>query len=64
MTKETFPIIKIQQIASPRRRPKVQELHLRALGLRKMHQIREVQGNPTVLGLLRKTQHMVKIITE
>ncbi len=62
--KEKLPMIKIKQTGSPRRRPKVQELHLRGLGLRRMNQIVEVEANPVVLGLIRKAQHMITIISE
>jgi len=62
--KDKLPMIKIQQTGSPRRRPKVQALHLRGLGLRRMHQVVEVEANPVVLGLIRKAQHMITIISE
>lgn len=34
--------------------------HLRGLGLRRMHQRRELEDNPTVRGLIFKVRHLVQ----
>lgn len=59
-----LPKIRIQQIGSPIRRQRVQLEHLKGLGLGKMNRVSELEANPTVLGLIRKAQHMIKIISE
>lgn len=56
--------IVIQQIGSPLRRPYAQELYLKSLGLGKMNRTRELTATPNVLGLIKKVQHMVKVISE
>ncbi len=56
--------IKIQQIGSPIRRPKIQRQILIGLGLNKMHRIVELQDTPEVRGALRKLPHMVKVIED
>ena len=61
---QTFPKIKIQQIGSPIRRHKDHALYLKGWGLGKMNRVRELEANPTVLGLIRKAQHMIKIIQD
>lgn len=62
--KQSFPKIKIQQIGSPIRRPKEQAEYLKCLGLGKMNRVAELEANPIVLGLIKKAQHMIKIISE
>ena len=62
--KEKLPMIKVQQTGSPIRRHKKQALYLKALGLRKINSVRELEANPVVLGLIRKAQHMVRVISE
>ncbi len=54
--------IKIKQIGSPIRRPKVQRQMLIGLGLNKMHKIVELQDTPEVRGAIRKLPHMVQVI--
>ena len=54
--------IKIQQIASPIRRPSKQREILIGLGLNKMNKIVERQDTPEVRGAIRKLPHMVKIV--
>ena len=54
--------IKIKQIGSPIRRPKVQRQMLIGLGLNKMHKVVERQDTPEVRGALAKLPHMVAIV--
>lgn len=56
--------IRIRQIGSPIRRNKKQALYLRSLGLRKIGSERELVANNTVLALIKKVQHMVKVVSE
>ena len=59
-----LPKIVIQQVGSPIRRHKKQALYLKSLGLGKMNRTRELEANPVVLGLIKKAQHMIRIISE
>jgi ribosomal protein L30 len=52
-------IDRIRQVGSPIRRDRKQALHLKSLGLRGIGSERELVVNSTVLGLLRKTRHLV-----
>lgn len=56
--------IKVRQIGSPIRRNKKQALYLRSLGLRKIGSEKELVANSTVLKLINKVQHMVKVVSE
>jgi len=62
MAKETKKTIKIKQIGSPIRRPKVQREMLIGLGLNKMNKVVEREDTPEVRGALRKLPHMVVIV--
>ena len=54
--------IKIKQVGSPIRRPKVQRQILIGLGLNKLNKVVEVQDTPEVRGAIRKIEHMVEIV--
>jgi len=54
--------IKLKQIGSPIRRPKIQRQILIGLGLNKMHKVVELQDTPEVRGALKKVPHMVEIV--
>lgn len=56
--------IKVRQTGSPIRRNKKQAMYLRSLGLRKIGSERELIANNTVLELIKKVQHMVKVVSE
>lgn len=51
----------VKQVGSPIRRHNKQRLHLKALGLDKMHKERELDDNLIVRGLIRKVSHMVSV---
>lgn len=53
--------IKITQVKSQIKRPKVQKLTLVALGLKKMNQTVELESTPQVLGMVNKVHHLVKV---
>lgn len=61
---KTTKTITIKQVGSPLRRNAIQKLYLKSLGLGKMNRVRELVLTPNVEGLLKKTQHMVKVISE
>lgn len=54
--------IKIQQIKSRIGRPKDQKRTLDALGLRKVNQVVEHNLTPQIQGMLKKINHLIKII--
>jgi large subunit ribosomal protein L30 len=54
--------IKVKQIGSGIRRPKDQRATLLGLGLKKMHQVSELEDTPEVRGMIRKISHMVTIV--
>ena len=54
--------IKIKQIKSQIGAPKEQKETLRALGLRKISQVIEVEDTPSCRGMIRKVHHLVSVI--
>ena len=53
--------LKVTQIGSPIGRRKDQRATLIGLGLNKMHKTRELEDTPSVRGMIRKVQHLVKL---
>ena len=53
--------IKITQIKSGIDRSEKQKQTLIALGLRKMHAIKEVEATPQILGMVNKVNHLIKV---
>jgi large subunit ribosomal protein L30 len=53
--------LKITQVGSPIGRPKEQEATLIGLGLNKLNRSREVDDTPSIRGMLRAVQHLVRI---
>lgn len=53
--------LKVTQTGSPIRRPKDQRQTLVGLGLNKMHRTRELEDTPSVRGMIRKVQHLVRV---
>ena len=54
--------IKIKQIKSQIGAPKDQKETLRALGLRKISQVIEVEDTPSCRGMIRKVHHLVNVV--
>ena len=54
--------IKIQQVRSQIRCPKVQKLTLQALGLKKLNQIVEHNDTPQIRGMINAVKHLVRIV--
>jgi large subunit ribosomal protein L30 len=53
--------IRITQIKSGIDRSERQKLTLKALGLKKMNNSREVEATPQILGMVRAVDHLVKV---
>ena len=54
--------IKVKQIKSGIGYPIDQKRTLKALGLRKISQVVEVEDTPSILGMVHKVHHLVTII--
>jgi large subunit ribosomal protein L30 len=53
--------IKIKQVRSRIKCPKVQKRTLDALGLRKIGRVVEHEANPAILGMVEKVKHLVVV---
>ena len=53
--------IKIKQVRSRIKCPKVQKRTLDALGLKKIGRVVEHEANPAILGMVEKVKHLVQI---
>ena len=53
--------LKITQVKSKNGTTKRQQDNLRSLGIRKIHQIVEVEKNPVTEGQLAKIRHLVEV---
>ena len=51
----------ITQVRSAINRPKRQKRTLEALGLKKLHQTKEFEANPAILGMIEKVKHLLKV---
>ncbi len=58
MSKKT---VKVTQIGSPIGRPDDQRATLIGLGLNKMHKTSVLEDTPSVRGMIRKVQHLVRV---
>ncbi|RMH15597.1 MAG: 50S ribosomal protein L30 [Acidobacteria bacterium] len=56
--------IKIEQVKSPIGFPRYQREVLRGLGLRRIRHVVERQDTPAVRGMVKKIQHLVRIVEE
>jgi large subunit ribosomal protein L30 len=53
--------IKIKQVKSRIKCPKVQKLTLDALGLKKLNRVVEHEATPAILGMVEKVKHLVSV---
>ncbi|MEI2302080.1 50S ribosomal protein L30 [Ensifer sp. MJa1] len=56
--------VTVEQIGSPIRRPAVQRATLIGLGLNKMHRVSTLEDTPSVRGMIRTVQHLVRVVDE
>jgi large subunit ribosomal protein L30 len=56
------PTITLEQTGSPARRERSQEQTLIGLGLNKRHRQSTLEDTPAVRGMIRKVQHLVRIV--
>ena len=60
----TDKTVTVEQVGSPLRRPKDQRATLVGLGLNKMHRRSTLKDTPEVRGMIRKVQHLVRVVDE
>lgn len=60
--KKAGKTLKVKQTGSAIGRRKDQGQTLRGLGLRKMHQVRELEDTPAVRGMINKVKHLVEVV--
>ena len=53
--------IKIKQVKSRIKCPKLQKLTLDALGLKKLNRVVEHEATPAILGMVEKVKHLVSV---
>jgi len=53
--------IKVKQVKSRIKCPKVQKLTLDPLGLKKMNRVVEHEATPQILGMINKVKHLVVV---
>ncbi|MBW6420268.1 50S ribosomal protein L30 [Rhizobium sp. XQZ8] len=56
--------VTVQQTGSPIRRPAVQRATLIGLGLNKLHRTSTLEDTPSVRGMIRAVQHLVRVVDE
>lgn len=54
-------VLRVTQIGSPIRRQKDQRDTLKGLGLNKMNRTSTLEDTPSVRGMIRKIQHLVRV---
>ena len=53
--------VRITQVRSAINRPLRQKLTLEALGIKKLHNPKEHEATPQVLGMIEKVKHLLKV---
>jgi len=56
--------IKVEQVGSPLRRSNDQRATLIGLGLNKIGRVKDLPDNPATRGMIRKVQHLVRVVGE
>jgi large subunit ribosomal protein L30 len=54
--------VTIEQVHSPQRRPREQRATLIGLGLNKLRRRNTLPDTPEVRGMIRRVQHLVKVV--
>jgi large subunit ribosomal protein L30 len=54
--------IKIKYVRSVIKTPQDQKDTVRALGLRKLHQVVEHEATPQIIGMVKKVSHLVEVL--
>jgi len=56
--------VTVEQTGSPIGRPADQEATLKGLGLNKRHRRRTLEDTPAVRGMIRKVQHLLRVVED
>ena len=56
--------IKIKQVRSTIKSPADQKATIKALGFRKLNQVVVKEATPQILGMVRKVNHLIQVISE
>lgn len=56
--------LRVEQIGSPIRRDGDQRATLIGLKLNKLHRVSELEDTPSVRGMIRKVQHLVRVVSD
>ncbi len=56
--------VTVEQFGSPIGRTKDQEDTLKGLGLNKLHRQSTLEDTPAVRGMIRKVQHLVRVVDD
>jgi len=62
MAKATAKTVRIEQIASPNRKPADQQATLIGLGLNRIRKQSELVDTPAVRGMIAKVAHLVRVV--
>ena len=62
MAKAAAKTVKLEQIASPNRRPADQQATLVGLGLNRIRKQSVLEDTPSVRGMIAKVAHLVRVI--
>lgn len=54
--------VKVRRIGSPIRREASQRQTLLGLGLKRAHQVVELEDTPAVQGMIRKVAHLIEVV--
>jgi len=54
--------IKLRRIGSPIRRDNIQRTTLLGLGLKRAHQVVELENTPSIQGMIRRVHHLIEIV--
>jgi large subunit ribosomal protein L30 len=57
-------ILKLQLVRSPIKATQRQQATVRALGLRRMHQVVQQADSPVTRGMVQKVAHLVRVVSE
>ena len=60
----TTKTLRVEQIGSPIRREGDQRATLIGLKLNKLHRVSELEDTPSVRGMIRKVQHLVRVLDD
>jgi large subunit ribosomal protein L30 len=61
MANKTDTTVKVRLVRSPNSCPARHRLSVKALGLRKLNDVRELKDSPSVRGLINKVSYLVQV---